>query len=291
MKLPLFDYAAPHDLGEALGLMAEHGDDAKMLAGGQSLLPLMAFRLARPAMLVDLVNVPGLNRILTEDGRVVVGSMTRERTAEQSATISANLPLLAQALPFIGHAAIRNQGTVGGSAAHADPSAEIPAVAVALDAEFVVTSAARGERVIGATEFFKSFFVTALEPDELMTEVRFPIMSQNMGVAFEEVARRHGDFAIVGAAVAVQVEDDVFTDARLALCGVSDTPVRCRDAEEVLIGLSAEPEAIADALASTLRALNPPSDLHGSSEYRLHLAQVISRRAIVRASARSAAPG
>jgi carbon-monoxide dehydrogenase medium subunit len=287
LKPPPFEYFAPQTLEEALSLLAEHGEDAKVLAGGQSLVPLLALRLARPSALIDLGRVPGMDQIRRDDGHVVVGAMARERAAERSGVVASGIPLLAEALPLIGHVAIRNRGTIGGSAAHADPAAEIPAVAVALEAEIVAASAAKGERTIPATDFFQGFFTTALEPDEVLTEVRFPVMPAGTGVAFEEAARRHGDFAMVGAAVVVRLEGAKLSDVRLALTGVSDTPLRCRAAEQTLIGSDCTPEAVDQAIAEATASLTPPSDLHGTSNYRRHLAGVLLRRAIARAASKS----
>jgi carbon-monoxide dehydrogenase medium subunit len=268
-------------LEEALSLLGEYGDEAKALAGGQSLVPLLALRLARPAALVDLGGLSELDFIRPEIGEVTIGAMTRERTAERSGTIRAAVPLLAESLPFIGHAAIRNRGTIGGSAAHADPAAEIPAVALAVDAEFVAVSARQGTRRIPAADFYQGFFTTALEPDELLVEVRFP--SPGPGTAaFEEAARRHGDFAMVAAAAAVRVEAGRIENVALALAGVSDTPVRCREAEQAIRGATPGPEVIEEAAALAAAPLTPPSDLHGTSVYRKHLAGVLVRRALAR---------
>jgi carbon-monoxide dehydrogenase medium subunit len=282
LKPPPFTYWAPESLEEALSLLGQHGDDAKALAGGQSLVPLLALRLARPAALVDLGGLSELDYIRADNGTVAVGAMTRERTAERSATIRSAVPLLAESLPFIGHAAIRNRGTIGGSAAHADPAAEIPAVAMAVDAEFVVVSARGGERRIPAAEFFEGFFTTALAPDELLVEVRFPAAGPETAAAFEEAARRHGDFAMVAAAAAVRIQDGRIADVRLTLAGVSDTPVRCREAEDAVRGVAPSREVVAEAAALAAGPLSPPSDLHGTSAYRKHLAGVLVQRALTR---------
>jgi carbon-monoxide dehydrogenase medium subunit len=215
--------------------------------------------------------------------------MVRERAAERSAVVAERVPLLAAALPLVGHPAIRNRGTVGGSVAHADPAAELPAVALALDAEVVVRSAARGERTITAADFFQGFLTTALEPDEVLVAIRFPAAGPGTGVAFEEAARRHGDFAMVGAATAVRVSDGRIADCRIALIGVADTPLRRNAAEAALAGAevgSAPWEAVAASVADDL---SPSSDLHGTSAYRRHLARVLVRRALEKAA--SAAGG
>src|SRR5712672_1096597 len=197
MKLPPFEYEAPTTVGEAVDLLAEHGDEASVLAGGQSLIPLLALRLARPAVLIDINGIDELSGVSVIDGHVTIGAMTREYVAEASGTVADTLPLLAAALPLIGHEAIRSRGTIGGSLAHADPAAELPAVARALDAEFVVRGPS-GERVIPAAQWFEGYLTTSRRPDELLVEVRCPTAREDTGASFTEVARRHGDFAIVG---------------------------------------------------------------------------------------------
>ena len=282
LKPPPFAYFAPTSLDEALSLLAEHGGDAKLLAGGQSLVPLLALRLASPSALIDLSGVPGLDYIQKDNGHVAIGAMTRERTVERSDVVRSSVPLLFDSVPLIGHLAIRNRGTVGGSAAHADPSAEIPAVAIALGAEVVVRSSARGERVIPADDFFQGFFSTALESDEALIELRFPVAQPGTGVAFEEATRRHGDFAMVGAATSVCIEEGHITDARIVAIGVADKPIRCREAEEPLIGLEPSRAAFEEAGAIAAGSVTPPSDLHGTSAYRTHLVRVLVRRALER---------
>src|SRR5580693_7309943 len=225
MKLPPVEYEAPRTVSEAVELLAEHLDQASVLAGGQSLIPLLALRLARPAVLIDINGVDGLSGVSATDGSVGIGAMTREYVAEESAVIADAVPLLAAALPLIGHEAIRSRGTIGGSLAHADPAAELPAVALALDAEFVVRSQS-GERVIPAAEWFEGYLATARRPDEILVEVRFPAAAPGTGVSFQEVARRHGDFAIVGLAASLTLADGAVSDARLAFSGVADVPVR-----------------------------------------------------------------
>jgi len=288
VKPPPFAYRAPESLGEALALLAEHGDDAKVLAGGQSLVPLLNLRLARPALLVDLARVPGLAGVDQRDGGLALGAMARERTLERSQLVRRLAPLLSAALPFIGHPAIRSRGTLGGSLAHADPAAELPAVAAALDAEMVVLSAARGERTVAAKDFFSGFFSTALEPDEILTEVRIPRLATGMGVCFMEVARRHGDFAMVGVAVAVRLEAGNIAEARLALTGVAQVPVRAIDAERSLVGAAPDPTRFAGVAEAVADGLEPRSDLHGSSGYRRQVARALVRRALAVASRRAA---
>src|SRR6204780_3849187 len=235
MKLSPVDYEAPGTGAEALDLLAEHQDDASVLAGGQSLIPLLALRLAQPAVLIDINGVAGLSGVSVTDGWVTIGATTREYVAEESATIAESVPLLAAALPLIGHEAIRSRGTVGGSRAPADPAAELPAVTRALNAEFVVRGPS-GERVIPAAEWFEGYLTTSRGPDELLTEVRFPAAAPGTGISFQEVARRHGDFAIVGLAASLTLSEGVISDARLAFAGMSDVPVRAAGAEDLLAG-------------------------------------------------------
>jgi carbon-monoxide dehydrogenase medium subunit len=279
MKLPYVEYEAPTTIAEAVDLLAEHEDEASVLAGGQSLIPLMALRLARPAVLIDINGLSELSLVAATDGRVTIGAMTREYVAEDSATVGDAVPLLAAALPLIGHEAIRSRGTIGGSLAHADPAAELPAVALALDAEFVVRGRA-GERVVPAADWFEGYLATSRRPDELLTEVRFPAAGPGTGVAFLEVARRHGDFAIVGLAVSLALADGVISDARLAFAGVSDVPVRVAEAEDLLAGERPSAELFAEAARVATAALDPPADLNGSSEYRKQVAAALVRRGL-----------
>src|SRR5512135_3562705 len=218
MKLPPFEYEAPATAAEAVDLLAEHGDDASVLAGGQSLIPLLALRLARPAVLIDINGIAELSGVSATDGRVVIGAMTRDFVAEKSGTVAETVPLLAAALPLIGHEAIRSRGTIGGSLAHADPAAELPAVARALDAEFVVRGPS-GTRVIPAAQWFEGYLTTSRHSDELLVEVRFPAATPGTGTSFQEVARRHGDFAIVALAASLVLSGGVISDARLAFAG------------------------------------------------------------------------
>lgn len=279
MKLPYVEYEAPTTMAEAVDLLAEHQDEASVLAGGQSLIPLMALRLARPAVLIDINGLSELSLVAVEDGRVTIGAMTREYVAEDSATIGDTVPLLAAALPLIGHEAIRSRGTIGGSLAHADPAAELPAVARALDAEFVVRGQA-GERVVPAADWFEGYLATSRRPDEILAEVRFPAARPGTGVAFLEVARRHGDFAIVGLAVSLTLADGVISDARLAFAGVSDVPVRAAEAEDLLVGERPSAELFAEAARVATAALDPPADLNGSPEYRKQIAATLVRRGL-----------
>ena len=279
MKLPQFEYQAPATVSQALDLLAEHEDEASVLAGGQSLIPLLALRLAYPAVLIDINGIGELSGVTTANGSVAIGAATREYVAEASQTIADAVPLLAAALPLIGHEAIRSRGTVGGSLAHADPAAELPAVARALDAEFVVRGAS-GERVVPAAEWFEGYLTTSRRPDELLTQVRFPAARPGTGVSFQEVARRHGDFAIVGLATSLTLSDGAISDARLAFAGVSDVPVRAAEAEDLLVGGRPSDELFDEAARRATAGIDPPADLHGSSQYRKKIAAALVRRGL-----------
>lgn len=287
MKPPPFDYVAPSTLDEALDILASGDDEAKVLAGGQSLLPLLALRLAYPTTLVDLNGVAELAGIERRNGSLRVGAMTRHRAAERSTDVAEAAPLVAAAIPLIGHVAIRSRGTIGGSLAHADPAAELPAVALALDATFIARSRANGERQIAAADFFDGYFTTALEPGELLTAIDFPAPAPGTGVCVEEVARRHGDFAMVGAVTSVTVADNTITDARIALINMAGTPLRARDAEQALVGSPPAADLFAQAGALAVEGTEPSGDLHASPEYRRRVGAVCVRRALTTAVARA----
>ena len=289
MKLPPVEYEAPTTVAEATDLLAEHGDEASVLAGGQSLIPLLALRLARPEVLIDVNGIAELSGVSAEDGQVVIGATTREYVAEESEIVADAVPLLAAALPYIGHEAIRSRGTIGGSLAHADPAAELPAVARALDAEFVVRGQS-GVRVIPAAQWFEGYLTTSRSPDELLVEVRFPAARRGTGTSFQEVARRHGDFAMVGLAVSLVLSGGVISDARLALAGVSYVPVRAAAAEDLLTGERPSTELFDEAARRATDDIDPPADLHGSSDYRKTVAAAVVRRGL-RAAADNAARG
>ena len=284
MKLPPVEYEAPTTVAEAIDLLAEHLDEASVLAGGQSLIPLLALRLARPAVLIDINGIDELSGVSATDGWVAIGAMTRDYVGEESETVADSVPLLAAALPFIGHEAIRNRGTIGGSLAHADPAAELPAVARALDAEFVVRGPS-GERVIPAAQWFEGYLTTSRRPDELLVEVRFPAAREGAGVSFQEVARRHGDFAIVGLAASLVLSGGVISDARLAFAGISDVPARAAAAEDLLVGERPSAELFDEAARRATDDIDPPADLHGSSDYRKTVAA-----AVVSSTSRPAGP-
>ncbi|GAB4527948.1 MAG: xanthine dehydrogenase family protein subunit M [Anaerolineae bacterium] len=294
MKPAPFKYYAPTTTEEALALLAQYGYDAKALAGGQSLIPTMNFRLAQPSVLVDLNNIPELFYIEPDrkTGGVLVGAMTRESQVEHDPLIAERAPLVHETMPHIAHPQIRNRGTFGGCMAHADPAAELPAVSLALNARFRVRSQT-GERWIPAEEFFIGFFTTALQPDELLVEVALPPMPDSpklrSGWSFQEVARRHGDYALVGVATVVTLDEQSRCDqARLVFLSVGDGPVEARQAAEVLRGQIPDREAIR-AAAETAASLDvdPSSDIHATADYRRHLVKVLTRRSLEQAFERA----
>lgn len=291
MKPAPFEYVAPTSLEEAMETLARHGDAARVLAGGQSLVPMLNMRLVRPSVLVSLRRIPALDHVAIEDGCTRIGSMTRQRVVEQDAGVRNACPVLGEALELVGHPAIRNQGTVGGSVAHADPAAELPAVLVALDGTVTLVST-RGRRTVPASAFFQGLMATAVEPDELIAEVAFPRVGRPglvAGCAVVEASRRHGDFALAGAVVVLAADaDGRIADARIALFGVEARPTRRPEAEAALQGTRCQPEAVAEAAALAARALDPLEDLHASAALRAQLARVLARRSIERAYRRLA---
>jgi len=286
VKPPKFDYHAPKTVDEALALLTRYDGEAKILAGGQSLMPLLNFRLSRPAALVDLNRIPALAYIKEVDGSVRFGAMTRQRTIEFSPVVAKRLPLLTEATRWVGHLPIRTRGTIGGSIAHADPSAEYPAVLTALDGE-VVARGPKGERVLKSRDLFQTYLTTSLAADEILTEVRLPATPAGAGYAFEEFARRHGDFAIIGIAALVVMEGRRVGRARLATAGASPVPVRLKAAEQILERDGLSDEAIAAAAARASELVEPDSDIHASADYRRHLTGVLTGRALRRARARA----
>jgi CO/xanthine dehydrogenase FAD-binding subunit len=288
MKPPPFEYFDPTTIAEAISLLQQYGDDAKVLAGGQSLMPLLNFRLARPAVVIDINRISELDYLRREDGWLAVGALTRQRTAELSKLVTESCPMLAEALPLIGHFQIRNRGTIVGSLAHADPAAELGAVAVALGAELKIKGP-RQHRIVPAEQFFISYLTTALAPDELLIEARFPTARGRTGYAFAEFARRHGDFALVGvAAVVEQDEAGHCNDARLAFTGIGAVPVLVTDQKNRMRGELVTTEATNAFAREAAAGLKPDSDLHASAEYRRELAGVLAERALTLAAARAA---
>jgi carbon-monoxide dehydrogenase medium subunit len=284
-----FDYLRPVSLDEALGALAAHGGAAKPLAGGQSLVPAMNFRVAQPAVLVDLNRVPGLDAIETTSEGLRVGAMVRHRTLETSPLVSAAAPLVTATMPHIAHLPIRTRGTLGGSLAHADPAAELPAVMLALDAVIGVAGAS-GRRTVAAAEFFTGLYATTLDPTELVTGVTIPALPANAGWAFEEVARRHGDFALAGAAAVVALDaTGAIGHVRIALFGVHDRALVAASAMQALAGQAPTPAAIAAAAAAAAaNDADPATDIHASAAFRRHLTGVVVRRVLQRAVAGTA---
>jgi carbon-monoxide dehydrogenase medium subunit len=287
VKPPQFGYHRPASLAEALALLGGQAG-AKPLAGGQSLIPAMNFRLAAPAELVDLNELTELAGISEPaDGGLAIGAMTRHSAVERSDLVRARAPLLSLAMPYIAHSQIRSRGTLGGSLAHADPAAELPAVMVALDARLVVEST-RGTRVIPAAEFFTGLFATALEPGELITRIEIPPATPGSGAAFLEVSRRHGDYALVGVAALVTLDAGRRIGAsRIVLFSVGEGPVRAGSAERALTGSAGDDAAIRAAAEAVQQDIDPPADIHASAAYRRQLATVLARRALAAAVERA----
>lgn len=280
MKPAAFDYADPKTLEEALDLIAEHGDDSTVIAGGQSLVPLLNLRLARPEIVVDLRHVNGLASIEADEDCLRAGAMVQVVDLEGHPSVG-SVPGLSSAISFIAHSQIRARTTVGGSIAHADPAAELPALLLALEGSVVLCSKARGERVVPAEEFFLGSFWTARESDEIITSVVFPRYPGS--VQIDEVAPRPGDFALVGVVIASQVKSGVISDPRIVLFGVAGTPVRASQAEALLTGAVPSLETFAAAATEVLEHLSPLGDVHGSADYRRHLAGVLVERNLVQA--------
>jgi aerobic carbon-monoxide dehydrogenase medium subunit len=288
MKPPKFHYFAPQSVGEALALLAEHAEDARVLAGGQSLVPLMNMRLVHPGVLVDINGIGDLAYIKAWDGGLAIGTLTRDAALTGDRSVAASLPVLTEAAHCVGHPAIRNRSTVGGSIAHADPAAELPAVMVALNAEFVARSRS-GSRTISAQNFFKGFLTTDLKEGEMLTELLIPGLPPRSGSAFVEFARREGDYALAGVAAVITVDEDgTIADARLGLCSVGPAPVRPQSAEALLHG-QRPGKVVWDAAATAVVSVldEPLSDIHGSADYRRHLAAVLTKQALAAAAERA----
>jgi len=289
MKPAAFDYFAPETLGEAVSCLQrfeDEGLDAKVLAGGQSLMPMLNMRMARPDVLVDLRNLGELDYIREEAGFLAIGAMTTKRSVEESELVEQRQPLLHAATLVIGHKAIRSRGTVGGSMAQADPAAEYPAVAVALDMEMRVAGSA-GERSISASEFFVTYLTTELESSEILTQVRVPVLAANAGWSFLEIQRRHGDFALAGIATTLTVEGGSCRAARAVLFGVGAIPIRLRTVEEAVVGQAPSEELFERAAEQVTGEIEDPiEDVHASGEYRRHLAAVLTRRSLIEAASR-----
>jgi carbon-monoxide dehydrogenase medium subunit len=281
MKPAPFEYAAPDTLGEALSLLQQHADeDVKLLAGGQSLVPLLSMRMARPELLVDLNGIEELQYIREEGDWLAIGAMTRKRAVEQSELVQRRQPVLVEGTRLVAHPQIRNRGTVGGSMAHADPASEYPALALALGAELRAVGP-DGERSIAAADFFQSYLTTALEPLEVLTEVRVPALPEGVGWSFTEVARRHGDYALGGAVTTLRLDGDAIAEPSLVLFAMGPTPVRMTEVEAMLAGQRPSDELFQEAGRVASRGIEEPmSDVHATAEYRRHLAGVLTGRAL-----------
>jgi len=288
MKPAPFEYFAPATVEEALGYLAEYGYEAKVLAGGQSLIPMMNFRLAQPAVIVDINNIPELGYIRGNNGDLQIGALARHNQVESNPLVARQTPLIFEAMPHIATLQVRNRGTFGGSIAHADPSAELTAISVALEGSFTLRSQ-RGDRVIPANEFFLGLFTSVLEPDELLIEARFPPLPARSGCALEEVSRRPHDFALVGVAAVITLDQgNRCQDARLVFFSVGDGPVEARQAVGMLNGNELNSELLRLAAETAAkRDVDPGSDIHASAEYRRHLAGVLAYRALEKAYLRS----
>jgi carbon-monoxide dehydrogenase medium subunit len=284
MKPVAFRYAAPRSLDEALALLAEHGDDAKVLAGGQSLVPMLNFRLVRPAVLIDVNRIPAIGALEVARGALHIGAMVRTALLERSPLVAERWPLLREAARFVGHPAIRNRGTVGGSAAHADPQAELPTALLALGARFHLRSL-RGSRVVAAADFFRDFYTTALAADELLMAIEVPSLAARTGAAFVEHARTHGDFAVAGVAATVTAgHDGRCTGASIAILGGGATPLCAAAAEALLAGAAIDDATARAAGAAAASACDPPEP----ADYRRALVAELTRRALITAAERVA---
>ncbi|PBC39389.1 carbon monoxide dehydrogenase [Rhodococcus sp. ACS1] len=288
MKPSRFDYLRPDSVDEALRMLAEDPDESKILAGGQSLIPVLNFRLASPERLIDINRLTDLAYLRSVDGDLHIGALTRHATLEKSRLIERRWPLLKEAVHWVAHAAIRNRGTIGGSVSHADSAAELPVALIALNATIVARSSSRDERCIPAQDFFVGTMTTALEPDELLVEVRVPPLPAGHGYAFEEISRRNGDFGLAGSAVVLTVDEQgTCSEARISLLGAAQTPLRVPRAEERLTGSGIDDAAVEAAVQLAREASEPAGDLHGSAEYRRSLIGVVVRRAINKAVERA----
>jgi aerobic carbon-monoxide dehydrogenase medium subunit len=283
VKPAAFKYQRANTVEDAIEQLTELGEDAKLLAGGQSLVPMMNFRLVRPSALIDITGIPELQYIEPHEEGLKIGALTPHRWVElmEDPDVLEGFSVLKSAARWVGHYPIRTLGTFGGSIAHADPSAEWCMLAMLMDAEIVAVGP-EGERVIQASDFFEGFFMTALQPDEMIVEVRFPEPAPH--AAIQEFARRAGDFAIVSAAVSVDVRDGKCRSARIVLGGVSDVPLRVPEAERVLEGEDVSREAFEEAGGEAAKVIDPPSDVHGDADYRRDLSAVLIRRALTEAA-------
>ena len=282
MKPASFDYIVAESIEMAVASLAEAGPDAKIIAGGQSLVPMLNFRLLRPSLLVDINRIPGLASIEETETGIHVGALTRHHQLEMSPIIGRHLPVLSCAMTHVAHLAIRNRGTIGGSLSHADPAAELPMMALLLDAALHIASAS-GKRTVAARDFFLDALTVDLAAGDMVTEIMLPKLPPRTGWGFEEVARRHGDFALAAVAATLTASGGVIAQARIALTGVGPTALRALAAEALLVGQSLEPKLTSHAVEAVRAAIAPDTDLHASADYRRHLAGSLTRRALVAA--------
>ena len=284
MKAPAFDYVKPSALPEVFELLRQHGDDARILAGGQTLLATLNMRLSEPRLLIDITGLPGLSDIAVRDGRLHVGALVTHTAIEASPLVAEQAPLLAMAVPHIAHRAIRNSGTWGGSIAYGDPAAEWPCCLVALDGVVTVQGPA-GTRRIAATDFFQDLYTTALQPDELVIGADLPVAARGDWFGFDELSRRHGDYAVAGLAVAARFDGTVATRVNLGFLGVGATPVRARRTEALLAGKVLDASAIEIAATALKAELDPVGDLTSNADTKRHLASVLMKRLLGAAQA------
>lgn len=286
MKPPPFKYVAARTLDEAIDALARADGDGKVLAGGQSLVPMLNFRLLEPAWLIDINRIPGLDGIRDDGDALRIGALTRHKTTESAPLMLTHLPVVTRAMSHVAHFGVRNRGTIGGSLSHADPAAELPMLAMLLDAR-VTTRSTRGTRTIAATDFFVGTLATALESTEIVTEITLPKLLAGTGWSFEEVSRRPGDFAVAAVAITITQQQGRCTQARIALAGVGATPMRFREAERLLVGQAVDPQVVQAAAKVVRDTCEPQSDLHGSADYRRHLVGHLAARGIEVAGKRS----
>ncbi len=282
-----FEYFAPTSVKEAIGLLEQHGDEAKLLAGGHSLLPIMKFRLAQPKIVIDIGRIPGLDAIAAADGKVTIGALATHDAVEHSAVLKDKCPLLPEAAAVIGDIQVRNRGTIGGSLAHADPAADYPGAILALDAE-IVAAGSKGSRTIPAREFFVDMLTTALGPAEIITDVRVPVLSRGTGTAYVKHAHPASGYAVVGVAAVLTVSGGKCQRAAIGINGVSGKAYRASAVEKALTGQTLDEKTVAAAAAHAADGVEAQSDLYASGEFRAHLASVYTKRAVLLAASRAA---
>jgi len=286
MKPPVFEYLSVDCVEAAVAALAAAGGDGKLLAGGQSLMPMLNFRLVRPTVLIDINRIPDLAYVREEGDRIRIGALARHRILESSDLLAKHLPVLREAMGRVAHLAIRNRGTIGGSLSHADPAAELPMMSILLDADLELASA-QSARTLSAGEFFLGALTTDLADDEMLVSVSIPKLSSGSGWAFEKVARRSGDFALACVAITLKRHGDRVSNARIGMMGVGETPMRAAEAEELLMSAPLDDRHVLAAVSSIRAAVEPNTDLHASADYRRHLVGVLAERAIRRAWSRA----